>query len=186
MVRTATIKGSDKAVSIGGFRGVTVNDVDDLLRNLSEATSPAVFQIFDATRIAGWRHLYMAAVNAVGAFEAGSSISRGLGIEVLLYASCQDQISRALDVVGVGPGTEEVALVVVGDGPGEAEEAFERATNHLGKADDSVLELNAVKIVEVTKVFEVSENQYEAVGGEPGDALSSLLVEKGALLPLRR
>ncbi len=102
MVRTSTIKGSDKAISIGGFRGITVNDVDELLNRLSRATSPAIFQIFDAARIAGWRHLYMAAVNAVGAFESGSPISRGLGIEVLLYASCQDQISRALDVVGVG------------------------------------------------------------------------------------
>jgi hypothetical protein len=39
MVRTSTIKGSDKAVSIGGFRGVTVNDVDELLSSLSRATS---------------------------------------------------------------------------------------------------------------------------------------------------
>lgn len=186
MVRTSTIKGSDKAVSIGGFRGVKVNDVDELLSGIGRATSPAVFQIFDASRIAGWRHLYMAAVNAVGAFESGSSISRGLGIEVLLYASCQDQISRALDVVGVGPGTEKLALVVLRDGLGEAEAAFEKAVDILGEADDSVLGLDEVKFREVAKVFGVSENEFEAVGGERDKALTSLLVEKGALLPLRR
>jgi tRNA threonylcarbamoyladenosine modification (KEOPS) complex Cgi121 subunit len=186
MVQTATIKGSDKAASIGGFRGVTVNNVDELLSSLSRATSPAVFQIFDATRIAGWRHLYMAAVNAVGAFESGSPISRGLGIEVLLYASCQDQISRALDVVGVGPGTEKLALVVLSDGPGEAEAAFEKAAGILGEVDDSVLGLDEEKFREVAKVFGVSENELEAVGCERDKALTSLLVEKGALLPLRR
>ena len=186
MVQTATIKGSDKAASIGGFRGVTVNDVDELLSSLSRATSPAVFQIFDATRIAGWRHLYMAAVNAVGAFESGSSISRGLGIEVLLYASCQDQISRALDVVGVGTGTEKLALVVLGNGPGEAGAAFGKAAGILGEADDSVLGLDEKKFLEIAKVFGVSENELEAVGGERDKALTSLLVEKGALLPLRR
>ena len=186
MVRTSTIKGSDKAVSIGGFRGVKVNDVDELLSSLSGATSPAVFQIFDAARIAGWRHLYMAAVNAVGAFESGSPISRGLGIEVLLYASCQDQISRALDVVGVGPGTEKLALVVLRDGPSEAEAAFGKAADILGEADDSVLGLDETKFREVAKVFGVSENEFEAVGGERNKALTSLLVEKGALLPLRR
>jgi len=186
MVRTSTIKGSDKAVSIGGFRGVTVNDVDELLSSLSRATSPAVFQIFDATRIAGWRYLYMAAVNAVGAFESGSPISRGLGIEVLLYASCQDQISRALDVVGVGPDTEKLALVVLMDSPGEAEAAFEKAADILGEADDSVLGLDEAKFREVAEVFGVSENALEAVGGEREKALTSLLVEKGALLPLRR
>jgi tRNA threonylcarbamoyladenosine modification (KEOPS) complex Cgi121 subunit len=186
MVRISTIKGSDMAVSIGGFRGVTVNDIDELLSSLSRATVPAVFQIFDATRIAGWRHLYMAAVNAVGAFESGSPISRGLGIEVLLYASCQDQISRALEVVGVGPDTEEMALVVLRDGPGETEAAFERAVDILGEADDSVLEMDETKLLEITKVFGISENELEAVGGNRDNALTSLLVEKGALLPLRR
>ncbi len=186
MMRTSTIKGSDKAVSIGGFRGVTVNDVDELLSSLTGATSPAVFQIFDAARIAGWRHLYMAAVNAVGAFESGSPISRGLGIEVLLYASCQDQISRALEVVGVSPGTEKLALVVLSDGPGEAEAVFEKAADLLGEADDSVLGLDEIKFREVAQVFGVSENELEAVGGERDEALTSLLVEKGALLPLRR
>lgn len=186
MVKTSTIKGSDKAVSIGGFRSVTVNDVDELLSNLRRAISPAVFQIFDATRIAGWRHLYMAAVNAVGAFELGSPISRGLGIEVLLYASCQDQISRALDVVGVGQETEKLALIVLREGHGEAEAAFERAADILGEADDSVLELDRIKFREIAKVFGVSENELEVVGGERDRALTSLLVEKGALLPLRR
>lgn len=186
MVRTSAIKGSDKAVSIGGFRGVPVNDVDELLSSLHRATSPAVFQIFDATRIAEWRHLYMAAVNAVGAFESGSPISRGLGIEVLLYASCQDQISRALEVIGVGPDTEKLAMVVLSNGPGEAEAAFERAAYLLGEADDSVLELDRIKFREISKVFGVSENALEAVGGERDEALTSLLVEKGALLPLRR
>ena len=186
MVRTSTIKGSDKAVSIGGFRGVKVKDVGQLLSSLSTATSPAVFQIFDAARIAGWRHLYMAAVNAVGAFESGSPISRGLGIEVLLYASCQDQISRALEVVGVGPNTKNLALVVLRGDADEAEAAFEKAAEILGEADDSVLGLDEAKFLEIVKVFGVSENALEAVGGERDEALSSLLVEKGALLPLRR
>ena len=186
MVRTSTIKGSDKAVSIGGFRGVTVNDVDELLSSLSSTISPAVFQIFDAARIAGWRHLYMAAVNAVGAFESGSPISRGLGIEVLLYASCQDQISRALEVVGVGLGTEKLALIILRDDPSEAEAAFEKAAEFLGEADDSVLGLDEAKFHEIAEVFGVSETELEAVGGERDEALTSLLVEKGALLPLRR
>ena len=186
MVRTSTIKGSDKAANIGGFRGVTLNDVDELLNRLSRAISPAFFQIFDAARIAGWSHLYMATVNAVGAFESGSSISRGLGIEMLLYASCQDQISRALDVVGVGPETENLALVVLGEGPVEAEAAFGKTVGILGEADDSVLGLDEIKFREIVKVFGVSENELEAVGGERDKALTSLLVEKGALLPLRR
>ncbi|MBQ03204.1 hypothetical protein CL673_00605 [Candidatus Bathyarchaeota archaeon] len=184
MVKIATIKGSTKAVSIGGFNGVTVNDVDELLRNLKDAIGPAGFQVFNAARIAGWRHLYMAAVNAVGAIEAGSAISRGLSIEVLLYVSCQDQISKALDLVGIGPDTKQLALIVVGDSLSEA--AFRKAFDILGKADDSVLALDEKKFREITQVFGVLENELKAVGGERYSALTSLLVEKGALLPLRR
>jgi len=185
MVITSSINDSDKAIAIGGFKDVTVDDVDDLLDQIRGAISPAIFQIFDASRIAGWRHLYMSAVNAVGSFEKGSPISRALGIEVLLYTSCQDQISRALDVVGVGPDTDRLALVILGNDPSETESSFEKVADVLGEVDDSVLDLDETKFLEVARVFGVTDKELDAVGGERYEALTSILVEKGALLPLR-
>ncbi|MDP7207194.1 MAG: hypothetical protein QGH14_01240, partial [Candidatus Bathyarchaeota archaeon] len=73
---------------------------------------------------------------------------------------------------------------VVGDSLSEA--AFRKAFDILGKADDSVLALDEKKFREITQVFGVLENELKAVGGERYSALTSLLVEKGALLPLRR
>lgn len=186
MVRTAEIKGSEWAVSIGGFRDAPIGDVDGFLARAGGAVAPAVFQVFDADNVAGWEHLFFAAVNAVKAIEAGSAISRSLAIEVLLYASCQDQISRALDVAGISPSTERVALLVLASGKEAAEGAFGRASEALGVADDSILELAAEKTDRIKKTFGVTDPELEAVGGPEVEALTRLLVERGALLPLRK
>ncbi len=147
---------------------------------------PGRAQVFDADRVAGWEHLFFATVNAVKAHEAGTAISRSLAIEVLLYVSCQDQISRALEIVGVTPSTERVALLVLDDGKEAAEKAFGRAPVALGRDDASVLGLDAEKCVRIKETFGVSDSEIEAVGGSELDALTRLVVERGALLPLRR
>jgi len=76
MVHTEEIEGSEWFVSIGGFREISVADVDDLLSSVRGAAKPALFQLFDADRVAGWRHLFYAAVNAVKAFDGGTAVSR--------------------------------------------------------------------------------------------------------------
>lgn len=186
MVHKAGIKGSDWTVCIGGFREVPVDDVDELLSRVRKASSPCVFQLFDADQVAGWEHLYYAAVNAVRALEAEAAVSKSLAIEVLLYASCQDQISRALDILGVKPSTERVALLLMGRGLGEVEPAFRRASGLLGVEDDSVLEVDGDKFEELRRLYSVSDLELEAVGGNKFEAFTRLVVERGALLPVRR
>ncbi len=182
----AEVKGSGWALCVGGFRGVSVWNVDDLLRRVGEAVSPHVFQIFDADRVAGWEHLRFAAVNAVRAHESGAAVSRSIAVEVVLYASCQDQITRAFEMVGLSPSTERAALMVMARDLGEAVEACGRASVILGVEDDSVLTVDEGKFERLRGVFGVSEAELGAVGGPRLGALTMLIVERGALLPLRR
>ncbi|MGD2201206.1 MAG: KEOPS complex subunit Cgi121 [Candidatus Bathyarchaeota archaeon] len=184
-MKTSAVKGTGWTVTIGGFRGVSIEDVDGFLDRLGEAVSPAVFQVFDASKVAGWGHLYYSVVNAVEAHRAGTAISRSLEIEVLLYASCQDQISQALDLMGVRPETEEVALVVLSEDNSGAEEAFKRGARILGEGDDSALEVTGDKLERLLGVFGISARALGAVGGPREEALTKLLIERGALLPLR-
>jgi len=186
VVRTSGIDGSDWEVAIGGIRGVSIGDIEGFLTRVREAVGGRVFQAFDAGRVADWKHLFFSAVNAVSAIEGGGAISRSLGIEVLLYVSCVDQISRALEVVGVTPSTNEIALVVLAESTGEAEEAFLKAAESLGVHDDGILELGAEKLSSLKERYGVSDAELEAVGGPESDALEMLLVERGALLRLRR
>jgi tRNA threonylcarbamoyladenosine modification (KEOPS) complex Cgi121 subunit len=184
-MKTSKINGSNWIVSIGGFIIDSFLDIDDLLSKLHNVVSPNIFQIFDADRIAGWRHIFMAVVNAVTAFESGSAISRSIGIEIILYASCQDQISKALEIVGASTKTKKLALVVLGKSYDETEIAFIKASSILGIPDDTVLNLNNVKIVDIMNVFDISESQINTIGGEHKETLTNLLIEKGALVALR-
>ena len=185
-MKTLKISGSSWIVSIGGFNINSITDIDELLRELDNIVSPNIFQIFDADRIAGWRHIYMAVVNAVSAFDSGSAISRSIAMEIILYVSCQDQISKALEIVGANHNTKRLSLVVLGKSFEETESAFKEAESFLGKPDDLILELDNVKMDIISKSFAVSEIQIETIGGDPKEALTSMLVEKGALITLRR
>ena len=186
MVHTAEVQGANWFVSIGGFRDVSVGDVDGFISRVREALPDVRFQAFDADRVAGWRHLFFAAVNAVGAFEGGRGISRSLEVEVLLYASCRDQISQAFEVVGVSDRTVRVALLVLGGSPDETEEAFTEVSSVIGMPDDSVLEVSGEKWVELKSVFGVSDAELGAVRSPADEALTKLIIERGALLSLRR
>ena len=186
MVHTSGVKGSNLVVSVGGFSGVSVDNVDGFISLIRETLLSVRFQVFDADRVAGWRHLYFAAVNAVGAFEGGRGISRSLEVEALLYASCRDQISQAFEVVGVSERTANVALLVFAESHLEAEGAFTRVSGIIGAPDDSVLEVSGAKRVELKSVFGVSDTELGAVRGPAEEALTKLIVERGALLPLRR
>ncbi len=186
MVHTAEVQGANWFVSIGGFREVYLGDVDSFILRIREALPDVRFQVFDADRVAGWRHLFFVAVNAVGAFEGGRGISRSLEVEALLYASCRDQISRAFEVVGVSERTARVALLVFAESRLEAEGAFTDVSGVIGVPDDSVLEVSREKWDELKSVFGVSDKELGAVRGPAEEALTKLIVERGALLPLRR
>ncbi len=107
-------------------------------------------------------------------------------MEVLLYASCHDQISQAFEIVGVSDRTARVALLVLGESPEETEEAFTDVSGVIGVQDDSVLEVSGAKWDELKTVFGVSDAELGAVRGPAEEALTKLIVERGALLPLRR
>jgi KEOPS complex subunit Cgi121 len=184
--RVSGIEGSCYSVAIGGFRDVSIEDVDFFLSKIKKLVGNLVFQVFDADLVAGWRHLFFSAVNAVKAFETGSSVSRNLSIEALLYASCQDQISKAFEVMGVKPTIKRVALMVFADSQKEAKIAIERTFLAISEPDNSVLEINEEKLKRMMNVFGISELELEAVGGSKEEALSMFIIEKGALLPLRR
>ena len=186
MVHKVRIKSSYWTVYIGGFKEVSVDNVDEILSLVGKASSPYIFQLLDADRVAGWEHLYYAAVNAVRAFDTETAISKSLAIEVLLYASCQDQISQALDFLGVKPSTSRVVLLLMGWEQGEMENAFRQASELLGEEDDSVLEIDSYKFEELKRLYSISELELEAVGGSSFEALTGLLIERGALLSIRK
>lgn len=180
----SAVKGSAWFVAVGGFRVKAVKDVRVLVKAVNDAASPHPAQIVDAAKVAGRDHLFIAAVNAVKSTDTGVAVSKNITVEALLYASAQDQITKALEMLGVTSKSTTVALMVFAKSKAEAEGAYKKASAHLGAEDDSVLDLDEEKAASLKKTYGVGEEELKAAGGS--SALGGLIVERGALLSLRR
>lgn len=180
----SAVKDSTWFVAVGGFKVKGIKDVRALVKTVNDAASPHPAQIVDASKVAGRDHLFIAAVNAVKSTDTGVAVSKNITVEALLYASAQDQITKALEMLGVTPKSTTVALMVFAQSKAEAEGAYGKASTHLGAEDDSVLDLDETKAAALKKTYGVSEEELKAAGGS--SALGGLIVERGALLSLRR
>ena len=167
-----------------GLKNVDVVDVDSFLTLINDRVH-LDFQVFNADRISGWRHVFLGVVNAIEAFENGIQISNSIPIETLLYVSCQDQIVKALKKVGIRRGIEEIVFVFFAKS-NEAFEGLDKILEAFGVQDDSIIEVTHDKLEVLKSIFEVSETSLETIGGELSEALTKLIVEKGALIPTLR
>lgn len=176
----------DKYVEITGFRQVQFAQAEDFLKtNRRDGGLGVDLQFFDADLVASQRHLYFAALNGLQAFRDGRNISKSLAVEVMLYASAQRQIQRAIERCGIKPQTANMATVVVGENPVEIKAAVDAVGRCVGStADDSVLEVTAAKRGLIMEAFSIKPQEIDAVlrGGDVDEAVINLVVERVALL----
>jgi len=179
-----------KFLVIAGFRNVKIEDAARLLDLIRERAKRADIQIFDAMSIAGWEHLYFAALNALNAFKNGLNISKSLAVETILFSSAQRQIRKAIELMGVGSKTSEVGVLIIANSRQEAVEALRIVSGLIGgERDDTVLELTDKKFEHIRKLFNVSKLELEAVLKQKGlekEALTNLMIERMALLAAQR
>lgn len=175
-----------KYVIIAGLRDVKIRKTEEFLEKIRKEKSLDVeIQFFNAEYVVGWQHLYFAILNALTAFKNGRNISRNLTVEVILYASAQRQIRKALENLGIKPETSRMALVIIGDKVDALKSALKTilcAVN--AKRDDGVLELTEEKIKDIRKIFGISDLELETVmkRGELKNALMDIVIERMALL----
>ena len=109
------IEEAEKYVELTGFRNVSVNDAEEFVKAAREETpQTACIQFFDAELVATWQHLYFAVLNALLAFRNERNISKSVAMEVILYASAQRQIRKAIQLVGVKRDSANVAVLIIG------------------------------------------------------------------------
>lgn len=180
----------NRYVAIVGFKDVKKKDVNSLLTIIRERTRDVEVQFFDAKLIAGWEHLYFALLNALKAFENKLNISNSLAVEILLYASAQRQIKKAVELLGMKPSSSNVAVTVLAETELKANKTLETISNMIsGKCDDSVLELTNEKFDDIKDLFGISEPELNARLESKGlerKALTDLVIEHVALLAIQR
>jgi tRNA threonylcarbamoyladenosine modification (KEOPS) complex Cgi121 subunit len=181
-MRKAEVDG--KQIIVEGFRNVKIIDVEAFLKLAKERVDGCHIQFFDAGLIAGFDHLYFAALNAVKAFDAGRNISKDLAVEILLYASGQHQIEKAIQLLGIKSSSSQVAVLVLADSSRNASKALENVAGLLqGVRCDEIVEMTDDKVVQIKKTFNLKDAEIEAtLRNSEREAVTSLLVERAALL----
>lgn len=172
-----------------GFSSAKLMDPAAVLRKLRESFPEVDVQLLRADRIAGPEHLLFATRNAVKAFGQEYKRSRSLAMEVLLYVSCQRQISKAIDTLGVTPMTSQVAAAALFRKLGVVDDFQRSLTNMVrGKMDSGVLEIRTKKkLSELKRVFGIPDREMEASrlqGEDDAEVVKRLVLERSALLAL--
>ena len=178
-----------KFVEITGFRDIKIGDARAFVEALhADLPQDVQIQLFDAELVATWQHLYFAVLNALMAFQNNINLSKSLAMETVLYASAQRQIKKALDLVGVKPGSTNVAVLALGEKADLVKSAVEAVSRRLGaKPDETVLELTRTKIRRIREGYDISdlELQVASARGSTEQAMADLVVERVALLSTR-
>lgn len=122
-----------------------------------------VLQFLDSSLVAGHDHLFSAAQNALNAWRGGYSVARSLDVEILRYASGQNQIGVAMDTMGIKETTQFVAAVIVAEDEEKVKDQFSRILEQLGPEVDPSFVPNEVKIKSIMKHFEVTEAELATI-----------------------
>ena len=179
----------NKYVAITGYRAVEIGNVEKFLDFLRRVVHPATVQVFDASLIADWQHLFFATLNSLNAFKKKTNISRSLHTEILLYVSAQHQIRKATEILGVKSGVSNIAVVIVAETKGQIEIALKQLSEFLSKpSDDEVLSIDENKFRRIREVFRISKAEFESRRGVDRrvEGLKNLVIERVAMLSTKK
>jgi len=174
-----------KYVEITGFSGLKIKNEKDFVIMLRNAVPKTVeVQFFDACLVATWQHLYFAVLNSLMAFRNKRNISKSVAVEVMLYASAEGQINKAINQMGVKKSSCNVAAVIISTDMNSVKMGLLAVKKCLGvEPDDSVLDLTQAKTQRIKRAFNISETELSILAKDDSmQALVDLVVENVALL----
>ena len=178
-------KGFGEYVEITGFSNVKIDNAESFLKAIRIEQQGAALQFFNAELVATWQHLYFAVLNALTAFRNKRNISKSVEVEVMLYASAQRQIRKAITLVGLKRESADVAVVIIGEDRDYVNITLSSVSKQIGSEPDaSVLELSKNKEQRIRSAFRISESELKTVvkSGAFQQALVDLICERMALL----
>lgn len=184
------IEGFRKYALVTGFKNVKISDVEKFLREVQkEKQSDMEVQFFDAKFVATWQHLYFAVLNALTAFKNRENISKSLAMEIMIYASAQRQIRKAMKIFGIKPEISEIALVIVGNDSESVKLALSKISAIAKmQLDETVLGLTKEKEKLIKEKFRISNLELKIVikKDDLEEALIKLVIERMALVVTQR
>lgn len=180
---------NDHYLLIEAFRNTKIEDPEHLLEQLRSTHRVAQIQLVKSQLVAGPVHIELAAQNALRAFKCSHPMTKSLAMELLLYISCQRQISNAIQQMGIARGDNEIALVALSSSKDSLESLARTVNSTLpGEHDESLLEITSEKKKKALReYYGIEDKEVEATrlpGETDTDVLKRLVIERSALLSL--
>ncbi len=158
------------------------------LNEVYETLRPSICQFFNADRVISALYVAAAVTVAIIAWESKMNVAKRVEIEFLVKLSAQDQISKAIELVGISYETERVGVCIVS----KSVEGIEGAKSRLEilldcKLTPFVDNQDTHILSKLSKIYEIPEQTLKLIQADNMfKALELLLIEKVAISLISR
>lgn len=166
-----------------GISEAQIEDVPTLLQRVKQLATKndIILQLVDANRVINKEHLQVASYHAQKSFQQKTATSNSLEIEMLLYATGQRQIAKALTLMGISPKTKNIAAIICCSSETNISRPVQEILSILnGKEADIVFNMTPEKEKELIKMFEITLEELKST------SIHELIIERMALLELTK
>lgn len=175
-------------VWISSFEGKI--DPAKVMKEADAICPKTTVQLFDLDKVAGTRHLLLAAYNAKKSYNSKRRISRSLSMEILLFVSGTRQITEALERVGINQQTARSAALAISSSDDELLKISNLLIEAFGhKEDEKLLDTwNKQRRTNVRRVFNIGRKELRATYRNNGvdAAIEKLAIERSAMLAIAK
>ena len=153
------------------------------------SSDTVIVQLMNGELIADETHLLSAVQNALNAQNGEYMLSRSLDVEIIVYASAQRQIGRALDELGVYDDLEHIAAVTIGTDKKTVEQTLRNLTQKIGTEFSNPFEASKERFDRIREHFKIEEKEVNTFTEssdvlERQKALSSCVVSRVSLVAI--
>jgi len=175
---SAIMKLDGEHVLLAGIRKLRIRDTDEFIQNIRTINNRVTIQAIDASFVAGKEHILSVLQQSLQAKKRGTMLSDRIEIDILMRLACTNQISKALDDIGLKDGMNNVLLVVLGKLAD-----LKAVEEHLGKnyrLNNNIIALSGKKTSTLSSHHKVGKQELDACIDE--NKLAHILAERANLL----
>jgi len=110
---TAILKLGKEHVMLAGMK-LRIRDTEEFIRSIRAINNRVAVQAIDANFAAGKEHVLSILQQSLQAKKNGIMLSKRIETDVLLRLACTNQISKALDYIGLKDGINDVLIIAIG------------------------------------------------------------------------
>ena len=174
----ATMKLDGEYVLLAGISKLRIRNHDEFIQNIRTINTRVAIQAIDARFVGGKEHVLSVLQQSLQAKKRGTILSNRIEIDILMRLACTNQISRALDDIGLKNGINDVLIIALGKIAD-----LKMVEKHLKKnyrLSKSVFALSGTKIRALSSHHKIGKQELNACIDE--NKLASILAERANLL----